>query len=700
MPRRADLHERLRSLFVDELDEAVRALTDGLLRLEAEGADRARSVTLVRELFRIAHGVKGAAHSADVPAAVVAARRLEESLADSRDRGATVSEAQVAALLAEVDALAAVHRELSGALPASASEAGASPGAARGALGGERTGTRVSPTKLDELAARVGELATSSRGVEELATRLGAVVEDVPRSSPVHAVLDELAREANGLARRLGRVRSQLADDTFDLTLRSFDDACDRLARTVRDLAAASGKQARLDVLGGDVELDRAVIANLREPLLHLVRNAVDHGIELPAERRARGKPEVGTIEVSARVGEGLLEVRVRDDGRGVDIDALRAAALAGGRATAEGDVAQLAFEPGLSTAEVVSDVSGRGVGLDAVRARVEAVGGTVALESSPARGTTVTILSPVTITLLRALTVRAAGELVCIPVAAVRRVVSVGPADLHVIEGRMMLVGAGPADGGPADGGPADGGAREAGPATSGPSREGVAVPVAPLASVVGFPGDVVGPGNLRLVLVETGDRAAALAVDELVGELELVVKPAPARLAGVAEVLGVAILPDGTGGLVLNPAACLRRATAPAGAALRQAEPVAAPRRARILLAEDSLTTRTLERSILEAAGYEVFAAADGAEAWQLLLQHGADVVVSDVHMPRLDGFELCRAIRGADRFADLPVVLVTSLGEPEDRRRGVEAGASAYVVKAEFSQETLLDVIGRQL
>lgn len=663
------LQERLRKLFRTELEEAVEVLNTGLLQLE-EAVAGAEAADLVTELFRTAHSVKGAALSTGVDGAVGAARRLEDGFARLRDDPEAFRPDMVPGFLAEVDVLAGVAARLAedhgvAALPEPAVPVPA-PDPPQPHRAHPDT-VRVTAAAVDHLVGQTGELVAAAGRADVLARALAAEGkrrESKSGGDPL-ATVDRLRGTAAAVARDVARVSASVTAGVERLTLQPFADACSGLDRTVRDLAHAGGKKARLVVEGGDVEVDRAVAAMLREPLLHVVRNAVDHGVEPPDQRRAAGKPETATVTVTARLQEGRLEVVANDDGRGVDRPALRRAADAAHRTEPGEDVLALAFAPGVSTAPTVTDVSGRGVGLDAVRARVETMGGGVRIDSTPGQGTTVTLTCPVSLALMRILLLRTAGETVALPTAAVKRVVTVRPADVRRAGGRSVV------------------------------SAGGRIWPVRSLGGLFEDPSD--NDDRLHLALVEAGSHAAALAASALLDEREVVVKPLPARLTGSAPLLGVTVLAEGGVALVLNPVACVREDTTPL--LPRTAEhPPEAQRPRRVLVAEDTLTTRVLQQHILEAAGYEVTTAVDGMEAWAVLQRDGADAVVTDVHMPRMDGVELCRTIRRSEHLAGLPVVLVTSLGSEEDRRRGVEAGADAYLVKAELEANVLLATLER--
>jgi two-component system chemotaxis sensor kinase CheA len=489
------------------------------------------------------------------------------------------------------------------------------------------------------------------------------------------ASLDRLAAGLTGDSRLLKQVAGALDEEVRRVRMLPFAEACQGLDRTVRDLAHAGGKEVDFVLEGGDVELDRSVLEGLKDPLRHLVRNAVDHGVESPAERRAAGKPPRGQVRVAAVLRGAVVEVVVADDGRGLDLEALRRQARKHGlpESADERELARLVFVAGLSTSTLITDVSGRGVGLDVVKSRLEALHGTVDLAFTPGAGTSFTLAVPLTLTTLRALFVTTAGQTFALAGTNVRKLVRVDPGAFRSVQGRGAL------------------------------ALGGAPLPVASLAETLGLRGrEPVRPGDkVPVLIVAAGEQRMAFVVDEFLAEQEIMIKGLGARIRRVAHVSGATILPSGKIALVLNAASLVRTALAAPGGAPAPLVVRAAPEsRKRIVLAEDSLTTRTLMKSILEAAGYDVTAAADGAAAWDILQERGADLLVSDVEMPRRDGFALAEAVRASQRFARLPVVLVTARASDADRARGVAVGADAYLVKSAFDQKNLLETIAQLL
>lgn len=544
-------------------------------------------------------------------------------------------------------------------------------------------------------APRLRQLLASTGGVE----RRGGAVQGAtsPGSVSEQHLMDQLDAHLRRLTRELGRLAAsarndaralhrasdEVADELQRLRLRPFAEAVSGLNRMVRDIGAASGRQVVLQLAGTEVEADRAVLDALREALMHLVRNAVDHGIE-PAEERARiGKPREGTVRVAARMMGAGIRVTVSDDGRGLDTDAVRERLAARGLEIPESEqeLAEVLFQGGFSTRTEASEISGRGVGLDVVRSSVERIRGSVRVRWNPGQGTTFIIQTPLVLATQRMLVVQVGGQPLAIPDTAVARLLRLDPGELRESGGRRFVVTA------------------------TGP------VPLVPLAQLLGPPLTSAAPGRrLAVVILEDGERRLAVMVDALLDETELVVRQVERRGGGaLPAIAGAATLPDGQIALVLHPTALVmaglgRQVAGPArGSGIawhdtaQPPEELAEERRApRLLVVDDSITTRTLEQSVLEAAGYDVVTAVDGEDGWRQLQELGADLVITDVEMPRMDGFTLCQTIRSSRRFAQLPVVLVTSLEDAEHRARGVEVGADAYVVKSGFDQEALLTMV----
>ncbi len=501
-----------------------------------------------------------------------------------------------------------------------------------------------------------------------------AAVDD--RLSTLDRQVGDLARAIGEDARTLGSTTSRLVENVRRLRMRPFADIAELLPRAARDVAASLAKEVRVEVHGQAVEADRTVLDTLREPLLHLVRNAIDHGLEAPAERVRMGKAREGSVSVRAELRGDRLRLTIADDGAGLNIASIRALLTERGREVPadDRDVARTLFESGFSTRRVATNISGRGVGLDIVRTAVERLGGTVNVQWVAGTGTTFTIDVPVSVATLRALLVLAGSQMLAIPTTFVERVMRVARDQVRSVEGRSVL------------------------------ALGSEALPLTSLARVLGPP--LVDPPvdtELNVLILAVDGRRLAIAIDEMCEEREVVVRPLEnAGDEASMQYSGAALL-DGTRiALVVNASALVSlasRSDGRNGSMAFAGDAIAPPRVWHILVVDDSMTTRTLEESVLAAAGYQVTTAVDGVDALRLVQEGGIDLVVSDVEMPRLDGLGLTQEIRATAAYGKLPVILVTSLDKPEERARGLEAGADAYIPKSSFDQDTLLGIV-RQL
>jgi two-component system chemotaxis sensor kinase CheA len=716
------LQRRLMVVFLGELEEHTRVINDGLLALEKEPSAAGRADHL-QGLFRAAHSLKGAAGAVGVKPIEAVCHSLEEILVAARDGSITLgpdhfeviyaaadavadagarlreqrdlADAPIVAIVPRLVAAARATAHVSTPAPQKPAEALAVPDLERPAIGRvvDAGMVRVPVSKIDQILARAGELLLArhrldlrARAVDTLYRFVDEWLEEwnaVDRFSDTGDNLRRLERELKRLSallaqdsRALDAVAGGLDAEVGNVRMLPLSEACGGLERLARDLARAGGKNVGLTVDSGQIELDRTVLEAIKDPLVHLVRNAVDHGIEMPEERLAARKPHDGQVTVSAALHGSHVEVVIFDDGRGLDLDAIRAKARKNNIVVPDDDaaVAQLIFLPGFSTARLITEISGRGIGLDVVWSQVARLNGSVNVSFEPGRGTRFTLALPLTLTRLRALLVRDGGRVYAFDAAAVARVVSVGQADIRMIEGREVIL------------------------------TRTAPVPIVSLARALGLPDRRSSTGKISVVILASGEQEAAFAVEELIAEGEIFVKNLGVRLGRVGHTTGATIMPDGSIALILSAPGLLKDALGQTGlgtlaASLGEPGP---PARKRLLVIDDSITTRTLMQSVLDAAGYDVTVMVDGADAWAALQQRGAelDLVVSDIEMPRMDGFALTQAIRSSSHVADLPVVLVTARSSDEDKARGMEVGANAYLVKSTFDQTALLDTIAQLL
>ncbi len=635
---------------LDEMDAALVAVESGQAGAETVDA-----------LFRHAHTLKGTsgfvgrddvgalAHAMeDVLDAVRGSGTFPPGLAAVLLRAVTAERALVAGSApAQPELLSDLARARDGVADTAPAEAGrsgsgeAGPGQGGSPAGAEGHLLRVPAGKIDHLIDVVAEV---------IQHRLTATGHEQ----------GEAGADAGpaGDGRAAARMLDDLRDTAVGLRTLPLATICGPLPRVVRDLASQTGKEADFVVAGADTELDRVVLDSLSEPIAHLLRNAVMHGIETPAEREQAGKPGRGRIELRAVPRGSVVEVVVADDGRGVS-------AATAARAGSAGSLTDLLTSPGYSTAGEVSGAAGRGVGLDAVREHVRSFGGNLEVRSEPGRGMQVILLLPLALSLMDVLLVERGGALFAVPLPAVTEVVIVS--SVMTMQGQRMLM------------------ARDQ------------PLPLADLAALTGATAPAL-PDRPPALVIETSERTLAVACDALIGEQEIAVKPLGPLLSGTGAFLGAAVLGGGRIALLADPHALAARVVRGHGS-MRASGAAQPPPAATILVAEDSFTARELQRSILETAGYHVLTARDGRDALDVLGREPAiALVVTDLEMPRVGGLELTRAIRADPARSSLPVVVVTAHGSQDDMRRGIEAGADAYMAKRSFDQHALLATVER--
>jgi two-component system chemotaxis sensor kinase CheA len=602
---------------------------------------------------------------------------------------------------------------------------------------------RVGAGKLDTLLGLTTELTTQLfqlEGSTTLAKQASSQIEQATQTHPqlrsdilfreTRLLLMELARRLDEQTASTLRVTEELQGSVRALRMVRFDGLRSLLNRTLRDANTSTGRSASLRLTGGDTEVDRMVLEELRDPLVHLLRNAVAHGIEPVDERATCGKETAGIVELSARSAGRWVEVVVSDDGRGIDPATVRERALASdtitsqeARELSDEQVIDLLFLPGLSTAEKVTELAGRGVGLDVVRSHVARIGGTVTIASTLKEGTRVTLRLPLTRLTTSGVLIRLGEQLFAVPACDVERTVLVPQAEVATAEGdRVVEIGglwtrlaslAGvlgyqgalariphqlstaaadlPQSAAFARIGLLDG----LSSTTAQPSgrKHHISQQLAGLATK---PGEVCGLGEERPALVvHDGPLRRAILVDEVLGQREYLAQQLPWNLRDAPALSGCAVLEGSQVVLVLDSRALI--------GSRRDSGAWTSPheiRQRRLLVVDDSATSRTLEYNILKAAGYDVVTAINGELALQVLREHDIDLVISDVEMPIMNGLELVRQLRREPELEHLPVVLVTSMGSEEDRQNGAEAGADAYIVKGAFDQDELLQTIARLL
>jgi len=575
---------------------------------------------------------------------------------------------------------------------------------------------RVAISKLDSLMAQVGEIQVTRVSNLRRLNEIGATLEmletwdadwcrmrtdcrevlreligddsgrpeksDVPRNLPAYlrnsegrlkmaiSQMNALKRNVRSDGRRMAQVVLDLQEEVRRIRMLPVATVFQTLPRMIRDLSRQLGKEVDFECKGGDNEMDRSVIEQIGGPLVHLLRNCMDHGLESPEVRVAAGKPRKGSLVLSASQRGGSILLEMSDDGAGINAKKVKASAVAKGVITQEEAAAMsereaiwLIFRSGVSTRAAVTDISGRGVGMDAVREVVERLNGIIDIETQVGKGTRFMITVPLTVATTLSLMVRAGNLVFALPVANVIRVVRVKPEQIGTASGRAVL------------------------------KADGRHIALVSLAETLGVKSEPTNASSYLAIIVGFVEERMAFIVDSVMGTQEVMAKHLPKPLYKVPFIAGATILGTGEVVIILNPADMTRGVQ---NAGFKAHTPTEAQRPSAVLIVDDSLTVRTMEKTIVEGAGYSVSLANDGQDAWELLQNNKFDIIVSDVNMPRMDGFELTRKVRSDARLKDTPVVLVTSLSSSEDREKGIKAGADAHIVKSVFEQEKLLETI----
>ena len=732
----AELAE-LQTIFKAECDEHLSALNGLLMSLERKPED----VETLNETFRRMHSVKGAARMVGLAGIESVTHALEAMLSEVRDgkrrlgkpelellfegtdavtdfmatmTGTKAEEPKVRALVARISghrdgrqegengkaaagngATAAVDRE-GRPLHNEPDVPSAIEVAVESAAGGEMV--RVAADKIDRLIALRGELVRTLGVEDDEVKKLAALVEealaqadglrgggaidarpDVERSKAEIRRRRELINQAvSRLAERNARRGSrleELRDSLADLRMLPAGTILQGMHRIVRDVAQSQGKDADLTIAGADVAIDKVILDALKEPLIHIVRNAVAHGIEAPDVRVAHGKPAKGRVHIAVTTGTSSATITIEDDGSGIDFARVRSRAVEAGFVTAsdadgmnDARLTSLLFKPGFTTARIADQISGRGVGLDVVADRIAQLRGNYTVESAPGHGTRFSLRIPVSLLTSSVLAVKAGDLEVCLRQTDIREAVLLKPEDVVSIDGRISAT-----------------------------VRDQV-MPVVPLASIAGGDSELFfsREGVKPAIVIEFADRTAALVVDALDGVSDVIVKPLPKPLGGLAGIAGCAILGSGMPLCVLDGEHIVRAAhdRGARGAVVHAQTSV----KRSLLIADDSLTTRTLLRNIMLSAGYDVETAVDGVDAWNKAQQRKFDCIMSDIEMPNMNGWEFCARVKRDGRLAETPLVLITSLSKDEERRRGLELGADAYIVKGLFNETQLLETVER--
>ncbi|MBW4054484.1 MAG: hybrid sensor histidine kinase/response regulator [Proteobacteria bacterium] len=730
-------HSKFLARFVEEAREHCSRISDGLLNLENSPGD----TEIVNGLFRSAHTIKGSSRMMKLSGVTELAHKMEDVLDAVRGGKIHMAASVSDALFRGADALLAMLERITAgdtsgeapeALCAELARAAAVPATGEmpealavpvvsdipdksdpvvtpavsapaeparlpmAAKGNQVDYLRINAVKIDDLIRLMGEIVSeqgrfrrhigrlseienvSARHLRAVAGKLTAGDTEYQSLIEAGAALQLSLRQSVRALSDASLMQDHLVGDLQETSLRMrmqpLSTVFDPLRRTVRDLAHEQGKDIDFVVEGGDTELDRKIIDRIGDSLMHMIRNSLDHGVENAEERGAARKPLKGTINLSACYDSGCVTISLSDDGRGLSVDKIRDKALAkrlfeadtlAGMSRAE--ITDLIFMPGFSTSPIITDLSGRGVGMDVVRKSiVDELKGTIIIETREGEGTTFLLRLPLNLAVFPLFLVSTGGKICALPATALVEMLSVQRREIiEIVNKRAIRL------------------------------REQI-IPVENLAALLKLTTEApAGAGEALIVIIRDGEEKLGLEVAEIIGREEMVVKPLPLHLQSLRMVSGVTI---GEQDSIIN--------VLHVPELIRQAREIAEPGRLRpavkeehaatVLVVDDSINTREIEKSILEAYGYTVITAEDGEEAFKKTRETLYDLVITDVEMPRLDGFSLTKRLRDDERYRHVPIIIVTSLEKDEDKKRGISVGANAYIVKGAFDQSNLIDTV----
>ena len=739
------MDDSMLELFRQEVETQVSLLNQGLLNLESHPES-----VVIETLMRSAHSIKGAARIVSLNGVVKLAHSLEDCFVAIQNHLVTVGAAQIDTLLRGIDwlqSLSQVHpADLLAWLATQTAEITSIQTAIAALLPddfeqrrisslitlessslsqelrqGEQTlettldaitrpsdrVVRVSAENLNRIMGLAGESLVEATWLQPFADSFNALKarqkELIQLLDEVHTAMAETAggaegqyaldqarrkaQECRGLlsdrlselelyARRTTNLSDRLYQAVISSHMRPFSDGVESFPRMVRDLARQLDKQVKLDIVGKGTPVDRDILKKLEAPLTHILRNAVDHGIELPADRVAIGKSPEGIVRLEALHRGGMLAITVSDDGIGIDSEQLHRQIVDRNLATSEmaarlteTELLEFLFLPGFSTTQQVTEISGRGVGLDIAKTMVQEVGGTVRITSQPQQGTSFYFQLPLTLSVVRTLLVEISGEPYAFPLARVEQIVRVDRADISVVEGRHYF------------------------------TKDGINIGLIAAHQVLELPEPIAVAEVLSVVVISDPGNAYGLVVDKFLGEKDLVVRPLDPRFGKVRDISASALMDDGSPILIVDvfdlvqSTDSLLNSGRLSEVGLRQSTQTA---RKRILVVDDSVTVREMERQLLQNKGYDVDVAVNGVDGWSAIRTKNYDLVISDIDMPRMSGIELTRQMKTHPRLHSTPIIIVSYRDREDDRIQGLEAGADYYLTKSSFEDDMLVNAV----
>lgn len=716
-----ELMKQLVATFQTELSEQSQVITDGLLQLEKNNLAEGEREKIIEVIFRAGHNIKGAARGLGINDIGEIAHRIESLFSRIQKKSLSATPDVIDICLEAVDKMKSAMSSFVNKAPLNFDlttllkqlEEGEStrpnktlenkPVEIKKQEPENSESIRVNLGKIDKISALMEEIQINKISIDDQYNQLAHLDLKTKQFSKLWKQLlysiktqgikelvsagNDCFTEMNNLTNRLNKnMRVQINE--FSILSNSFQEEVRMLRlipastllctfpRYVRDLSKDLNKKIELEVSGNDVHIDKLILEGLKDPINHLIRNAIDHGIEADEARQKNGKSTTGLIRIDIKDEGGQIVIGISDDGAGMDADKI--AEIAKNKnfinqaeldSLTQNEKLQLIFKPGFSTKDTVSDISGRGVGLDVVKENLSALKGNVSVSTELGKGTTFYLKVPLTLSSERGLLIESDKQLFVIPIHVIERVLSIHKNDIIEIEGSQAII------------------------------LDEHPVPMRSLAEILGFDeADKISQEYLSVVIVKSDNKMVAFLVDEVIGEREIVIKPLQEPLSKMQYIAGGTLLERNQVVVVLNPNDLMNKMLHERSThrVNLQDDSIKTVEKPHILVVDDSITTRTLEKSILEAKNYQVTIAVNGKEAWDILQRQKFSLLITDVSMPIMDGFMLTEQVKKSEKLRDLPVIIVTSLGSDAEKARGIEVGANAYVVKNEFESGMLLEIV----
>lgn len=658
MPLDPELYKQLLETFSTELEEHTQDIINGLLALEKNNLSDDESRKMIEIIFRSAHNIKGTSYSLGMDTVGEIAHSIESIFSDIQKNKQAILPETIDTCFKSMDQMKKAYQSF---LKKNKSEK--EPDNINTVTPKNQTddtheydSVRVSVQQIEKLSSLLEEMQISKIIIEEQESENIHLSEAIKNFSTLfHSLQEEVAQ-----------LRMVPAGNLLCI-----------LPRYVRDLSHELNKKIEFSSSGEDVKVDKAVLEGLKDPIIHLLRNAIDHGIETESVRKKAGKSATGHINLSVKEEESLIKMMITDDGAGIDINKLTDIALKKNKVT-ETELNQmnderkleLIFLSGFSTKDIITDVSGRGVGLDVVKSNIENLKGQINIATIPGKQTTFTLSVPLSIATDRGLLIKSGGQYFVIPTSSVDRVVLIQSDQLVNVQGSQAII------------------------------QNNKTIPFRILSDILDLEKTPVTDENkLPVMIIKRGENLLALLVDEILGEKEIVIKSLREPLNKIPCVQGGTLLENNEVVMILEPGDLITYGLKnPSTEIVLQTKKIKLPEKKQILVVDDSITTRTLEKNVLESKNYEVTVAVNGKEALEILYKKPFSLLITDVMMPVMDGFTLTEQVKKSEQLRHLPVIIVTSLGSEEEKKRGIDVGADAYIVKNEFESGKLLSIVSQ--